>query len=116
MRSFIVCALVCLMGCGAAPDTTEGRVTGTSSPVTGGGTGSDDQGNQPDDCAVGYRWVMVWENGVATPQLQPVICNQGPDFNTGDPGPDRGDPNPWEANVNLDKISNTIKANSPTKM
>lgn len=117
MKSFIVCALVCLMGCGAAPNSNENQVTGSTSPVTGGGGGGypNAGGDNSLDCG-GYHWVVVWENGVSTPQLQPILCNEGPNFDVGDPGPDRGDPNPWENNVVPSKVAPILKTDSPTKM
>ena len=117
MKSLIACALVaCLMGCGSAPDTNENKSVGFVPPSTGDGKfDNSNESSQVVTCGE-YRVVTVWIDGVPTPQLQPVLCNRGPNFNIGDPGPDKGDPNPWEANGVFKRGIPVMKAGVPSKM
>lgn len=110
MKSLIVaCMLVCLVGCGAAPSTSD-PVTGTTSPDTTSGDGGPVLPTPEDDltqhCGE-WHWVTVWENGTPTAQLQPIICVSGKNPDTGDPAPKVVDPNPWEQNVRINKLTNT---------
>jgi hypothetical protein len=105
MKSFIVCALVCVLGCGASPQSAQ-ESTGLTRP-------DPNPGNPPvwedpyyeDPCNVGGQYVTIWVDGQPVPQWQPVICDQGVDPNTGDPAPFEGDPDPNKLNQKLQQQS-----------
>lgn len=110
MKSLIVtCILVCLVGCGAAPSTND-PVMGSTSPNTSPGSGETTPSTPEDDLSQHcgeWHWVAVWENGVPTSELQPILCVSGKNPDTGDPAPKVVDPNPWEHNVRADKLTNS---------
>lgn len=94
------------MACSAAPDSGDPSTNSEASNDNLGGY--DNPGTSDNGGCRAYRVVTVWVDGVATPQLQPVLCNQGINIFKGDPGPDRGDPNPWD-NVIKNKVDNSIR-------
>jgi hypothetical protein len=95
MKLAIIFAVLCVIGCGSAPTDY-----GTTSEPSSGGGGYEPVGNADNSLHCGeWHYVTVWENGQPTPQLQPILCADGPNVNPGDPAPDVGDPNPWENHV-----------------
>ncbi len=109
MKALIICALLCLAGCSAAPDSKDDTFGSETSNSTGGydypGTG--DRGG----CGA-YRVISVWKDGERVPQLQPVLCNQGIQIFKGDPGPDRGDPNPWDFSPEFKKSEQVVNVSA----
>lgn len=84
--------LCCVVACGSSP--TEGT---TTVQQEGYGGGYDTPGGDDPSLHCGeWHYVTTWVNGNPVPTLQPIICAQGPNFNTGDPATDLGDPDPWE--------------------
>lgn len=84
--------LCCVVACGSSP--TEGT-TSTQQAGYGGEVNTAGGGDNSLHCGE-WHYVTTWVNGNPVPQLQPIICAQGPNFNTGDPSIDVGDPDPWE--------------------
>lgn len=106
MKAILLISMLLCVGCGA-PDTSPSNPTygvthpDNTIPVDGEyNPPAEDTDSQ--HCGE-WHWVTVWENGQPTAQLQPIICASGPNFNTGDPAPFEGDPDPTKINVFLEK-------------
>ncbi len=92
----IILATTFVLGCGSAPSQEGESTTNQSSgdislPPTNGGD------NNPCDTP---QFTKITENGVTYVVQVPTLCNEGVNPYQGDPGPDRGDPNPWDRNMN----------------
>lgn len=89
--------LICigLVACGSDPQT-ETKNQSESPNYSNEGYYSSSGGNSIGGPCNQVTFVTTIVNGVPHTVAQPTLCTNRLGIDKGDPGPDRGDPNPWD--------------------